>query len=74
MHQRAVYQGLRSESRTAGVVAILLVQEVERLWLRLSTAAVPDRGTKGFGRIAAALVAEDELERLGPLHPVIETI
>lgn len=54
------------------IVAVVLVQEVERTRLRLSTTTVPGRSAQGLGRVAAGHVAKYRFEGFGPLHAVVE--
>lgn len=54
------------------IVAIVLIQQVERTRLGLSTTTVPRRSTQSLGRVAAGHVAKHRLEGLGPLHAVVE--
>lgn len=56
------------------VIRIVLVQSVERTWLRLATATVPSGCRQSLGRIGAAIVSEDRLESLGPLHTVVQAL
>lgn len=75
MHRMPISQVLLLRlSRATDVVTIVLVQAVKGLRLGLSTAAVPGRGPEGFGRVTTVLVAEDVLEGLSPLHPVVEAL
>lgn len=56
------------------VIVIILVQLVVWIRLRLPAAAVPGRRRQFLRRVVALLAREDVLERLGPLHPVVQSL
>jgi len=58
----------------SGVVAVRLVELVERSWLGLAAATDPFWDWKSPWSVSASVVLEDVLERLSPLDTVVKTL